>query len=132
MIDCLIIGDSIAYGVSTIRTECVAYVKSGISSRDWFSNNISKAPFAAKTVIISLGSNDLKNINTEAELISIRSNTKADCVYWILPAIKPNVQEIVYRVAKQNSDNVIVIDGLSSDKVHPTTTGYRLLATKTK
>ncbi len=32
MIECLILGDSIAVGTAQARPECVAYVKSGINS----------------------------------------------------------------------------------------------------
>lgn len=128
MFECLILGDSIAYGVSNIRKECVAYAKSGINTRDWLSVNSNKSPYAAKTVIISLGSNDLKNINTEEDLRKIRSLTKADRVYWILPAIKPNIQEIVKKVAKDNNDTILPIKQLSQDGVHPTYSGYKQLA----
>jgi hypothetical protein len=58
MIDCLIIGDSIAVGTKMFRPDCVEYVKSGITSIGWnkkYGNN----DLTANTVIISLGTNDL-------------------------------------------------------------------------
>jgi lysophospholipase L1-like esterase len=134
MLDCLIVGDSIAVGISQVRTECVSYSKSGINSKNWLDKNIQNTPLQAKTVIISLGSNDHKYVKTESELQTIRQLTKADRVYWILPAIKPDIQEIVKKVAAQNGDVVLErpIKHMSADGIHPTGKGYKELANKTK
>lgn len=131
MLDCLILGDSIAVGVSQHRPECVAYAKSGINSKDWVNKNITKE-LSADTVVISLGSNDSKSINTLKELFTIRSVVTAKRVYWIMPAIKPDVQEMVDIVAEKFEDTIIHIKDLSADRVHPTTTGYKKLAKETK
>ena len=64
---CLILGDSIAKGISDIRKDCTAYVQSGINSRDWNRKFINK-PMDGKIVVISLGSNDLRGIDTREEL----------------------------------------------------------------
>jgi lysophospholipase L1-like esterase len=132
MLECLILGDSIAVGTSQARPECVSYSKGGINSYDWLNKNVGKSPYIAKHVIISLGSNDHKGIKTESELNTIRQLTKADRVYWILPAIKPNIQEMVRRIAVENGDVILPIKDLSADRVHPTTSGYRQLAEATK
>jgi len=132
MLECLIVGDSIAVGTHQAKTECVAYAKSGINSRDWLNKNIGKSPYVAKTMIISLGTNDFSNIKTEEELRTIRKLSKADRVYWILPAIKPNIQEIVKKVAKDYGDIVVPIVHLSSDGIHPSWAGYKDIAEKTK
>ena len=71
MLECLIVGDSIAVGTATARPECVAYAKGGINSYQWLNKNIDKTPLIAKTVIISLGSNDHKYVKTESELRAI-------------------------------------------------------------
>lgn len=131
MLDCLILGDSIAVGISKHRPECAVYAKIGINSKDWVNKNITKE-LSANTVIISLGSNDYKSINTLKELFTIRSNVNAKRVYWIMPAIKPEVQEMVDIVADKFEDTVIRIKDLSPDKVHPTQTGYKQLAKETK
>jgi lysophospholipase L1-like esterase len=86
----------------------------------------------AKTVIISLGSNDHKYVKTEAELQTIRQLTKADRVYWILPAIKPDIQAIVKRVAAQYGDTVLPITSLQPDGIHPSWAGYKKLANDAK
>jgi lysophospholipase L1-like esterase len=132
MLDCLIVGDSIAVGTATARPECVAYAKGGINSYQWLNKNIDKTPLIAKTVIISLGSNDHKYVKTESELRAIRDLTKADRVYWILPAIKPDIQDIVRNVAAQYGDTVLPITRLQKDGVHPSWAGYKELGEKTK
>jgi lysophospholipase L1-like esterase len=132
MLECLIVGDSIAVGTATARPECVAYAKGGINSYQWVNTNIGKMPLVAKTVIISLGSNDHKYVKTESELRSIRELTKADRVYWILPAIKPDIQEIVKKIAAENGDTVLPITRLQKDGVHPSWAGYKQLGEQTK
>ena len=132
MLACLIVGDSIAVGTATTRPECVAYVKGGINSYQWLNKNIQNTPLQAKTVIISLGSNDHKYVKTESELQTIRQLTKADRVFWILPAIKPDIQEIVRKVASEYGDTVLPITRLQTDGVHPSWAGYKELGEKTR
>jgi lysophospholipase L1-like esterase len=93
---------------------------------------VGESPYIASTVIISLGSNDYKGINTESELQTIRQLTKADRVYWILPANKNNIADIVFKVANQYHDHVVRIAEVSKDGVHPTGKGYRMIAEQTK
>jgi lysophospholipase L1-like esterase len=131
MIDCLIVGDSIAVGTAHIRTECVSLSRGGINSRDWNKQNASNS-IVARTVIISLGSNDYKGIQTEEELRKLRELTKADRVFWILPAIKPHVQKIVNDIAQANGDVVLPIISLQKDGVHPDTKGYKAIANSTR
>ena len=131
MLDCLILGDSIAKGISDIRKECVAYVQSVINSLDWNDLFVKKI-IPAKTTIISLGSNDYKNLNTEIELVALRSFVNSDHIFWIVPAIKPEKQELVKKIARHYGDTFIVIPELSTDKVHPTYRGYKQLGSLTK
>jgi lysophospholipase L1-like esterase len=123
MLECLILGDSIAVGVHKARPECVAYVKSGINSRDFVNRYIGK-DLVADTVVISLGSNDYPGIKTKNELTELRSQIIGKKVYWIMPAIKPEIQEIVEEVADKHGDWIIRIPHLSNDRVHPTRKGY--------
>ena len=131
MLDCLILGDSIAKGISDIRKECVAYVQSGINSRDWNDRFIKKVK-PANTTIVSLGSNDFKNLNTEIELMALRSFINSDHVFWIVPAIKPEKQEIVKKIARYHGDTFVIIPELSQDKIHPTYKGYKQLGNLTQ
>lgn len=139
MIDCMIIGDSIAVGTHQQRTECVAYAKVGITSSQWNQQN-SARELTANTVIISLGSNDHKGVYTHKELSAMRERVRATRVFWILPAGNNPIggvdiryiQQIVQEVAEQHSDTVLKIKTLSKDGVHPNGSGYRELALQTK
>ena len=130
MLECLVLGDSIAVGTAQQRPECVAHAQVGITSKAWVDKNITK-PLTARTVIISLGSNDHAGVKTYKELQIVRELTKAERVYWILPAIKPEVQQTVQQVAQQYGDVVLPFTP-SRDGVHPTNTGYRELAKATR
>jgi hypothetical protein len=136
MLECLIMGDSLAVGVGQIRKECVTYAKSGINSYDYVNRHVfhTHGNTAAKNVIISLGSNDTKNIDTYEELETLRQLVKADRVYWILPNIKESKRKAVWMVADKYKD--IVIDARkfdrSPDTVHPTYSGYKGIAAATK
>lgn len=131
MIDCMILGDSIAVGTHQQRPECVAYAQGGINSADWnrvyLSGNIN-----ARSVIISLGSNDWRSINTMGNLKALREQVRAERVFWILPAIKPDRQDMIRKIAEVYGDTVLPIPELSRDGVHPTGRGYRQLAAATK
>jgi hypothetical protein len=130
MIECMIVGDSIGVGVSHVRKDCSSTAVGGINS--WQANQYnSNKKVVAKTVIISLGSNDHKGVKTEAELRKLRANTTADRVYWILPAIKSDIQEIVRTVAADWKDIVLPISE-TTDKVHPTMRSYKEIGANAK
>ena len=131
MLECLIIGDSIAVGTAQARPECVSYARGGWNSWQWNKEYITR-DLSARTVIISLGSNDHKGVKTKSELIKLRKNIEADRVYWVMPAIKPNIQEIVEEVANEHGDWIVKIPHLSSDGVHPTGKGYKKIGEITK
>ena len=134
MLECLIVGDSIAVGVSQVRPECEHIVKSGINSRDWTSKHLQKLK-PTKTLIISLGANDL-GINTEGYIRSLRTNAQAERVFWLLPSqrLKPRQVEAVRQVAEEFGDTVIPRpeSNISKDGVHPTYKGYKILADQTR
>ena len=131
MLECLIMGDSIAVGTAQVRQECVSYSKGGINTWQW-NRDYLKNDLTAKTVIISLGSNDHKGVRTKAELQRIREKVGTARVFWILPAIKPEIQEIVQAMAKEYGDTVVPITRLQPDKIHPSWAGYKEIAEKTK
>ena len=132
MLECLIVGDSIAVGTHQFKQECAMYAKGGINTKQWLDKNVQNLPMQAKTVIISLGSNDHKYVKTEEELRTIRRLTEADRVYWILPAIKPDIQEIVRKVAGENGDTVLPIKSLQPDGIHPSWAGYKQIVSDAK
>ncbi len=135
MLECLVVGDSIAVGVSQVRPECQSIAKSGINSRDWTDKHLHKLK-PVRTLIISLGANDYRGINTEGHVRSLRTNAQADRVFWLLPSSrsKPNQVEAVQRVAAEFGDTVIPRpeSNISADGVHPTYRGYRILADQTR
>lgn len=131
MLECLIMGDSIAVGTAQVRQECVSYSKGGINTWQW-NRDYLKNDLTAKNVIISLGSNDHKGVRTKAELQRIREKVGTAKVFWILPAIKPEIQEIVQAIAKEYGDTVVPITRLQPDKIHPSWAGYKEIAEKTK
>lgn len=131
MLDCLILGDSIAVGTHLQRPECTSYSRGGWNTWQW-NRDYLKNDLSAKTVIISLGSNDHSGVRTKAELQRIREKIGVNSkVYWILPAIKPQIQDHVKAIAQEYNDVVLPFKP-SSDGVHPTTQTYRELAKATK
>jgi len=132
MLDCLIVGDSIGVGTHQFRPECAAYARGGWNTWQWNRDYLSK-DLSAKTVIISLGSNDHKGVRTKAELQRLREKVGTTArVFWILPAIKPNIQEIVRDMAREYGDTVVPITALQPDGVHPNTRGYKQIAKDTQ
>ena len=133
MLECLIIGDSIAVGVSEFRKECRAHVQGGITSAG-FIKKFGDRPEAAKIVVISLGANDY-GVPTEPYIEQIRRNIKAAVVFWLLPRqdrvpeAVASIRSVAYRYGDQVIDRP---KDVSPDGIHPTANGYRELADKTK
>ena len=139
MLECLIIGDSIAVGTANVRQECVSYSKGGWNSWQWNKHYIvkEKKDLTAQNVIISLGTNDHKGVKTFDELMYMRRNVTAARVYWILPPCndkfcKPSVNEIVEIIAKNFGDTIISTKRLQTDAIHPSWAGYKELAEQSK
>lgn len=131
MFECLILGDSIAVGVAQQRPECVSYAKVGWNSSQWNKTYIHK-DLRSKIVMISLGSNDHDGVHSFKELLKLRESIDSKEVFWVIPAIKPNVQDYIRIIAKNFNDTILYIPELSKDGVHPTSRGYRILAGQTK
>lgn len=131
MLDCLILGDSIAVGTQMFRQECTLVGKGGINT--WqFNKNYAQKIEPAETVIISLGSNDHDGVNSFKELLAMRERVEGKRVFWILPAIKPHIQDMVKIIAKNFGDTVLPITKLQPDRVHPSWAGYKEIAGNTK
>jgi len=134
MLECMIIGDSIAVGVATYRPECVAYAKGGINSTQFNKIYVDKI-LEARTVIISIGSNDHQYVPTNYELLRIRGRISAKKVFWVLPQgnLKESnvqiekIQEMVIKIANTMRDGVIHFTP-SPDGIHPTTKEYKRIA----
>jgi lysophospholipase L1-like esterase len=130
MLECLIIGDSIAVGIAQHRPECVSYAKVGITSHGWNNKFLTKN-LNSTTTTISLGTNDNPTFKTFQELLALRQNLTGK-VQWILPANGTDRQAPVVRVAKIFGDTTFLIPELAKDKIHPSARAYRELAKETR
>jgi lysophospholipase L1-like esterase len=130
MLECLIVGDSIAVGISQHRPECAVIAKVGINSTAWNKKHLHKTP-DAKHTIISLGTNDWLADKTFQEIRMLRDSI-AGRVTWILPANNTAKQTPVVTVAQLYNDVTLVITETSKDRLHPSTQEYRRLAEQTK
>jgi lysophospholipase L1-like esterase len=139
MIDCMIIGDSIAVGTHVVRKECAAHATGGLNSWQW-NKKYKSADLTAKSVIISLGTNDHQYVKTQKELEAMRARVNADRVYWILPVGNSpksgvsleTIQATVMAVAKQHGDTIVPIPYVQKDGIHPSWRGYERIAEATK
>jgi hypothetical protein len=139
MLDCMILGDSIAVGTQMFYKECQLFGKGGINS--WqFNQMYPVLTETSKLAIISLGTNDHIGVHTRDELIKVRNKIKSDQVFWILPynnlvasgvSIK-KIQDIVKDIATQYNDVIIEIKSLQADKIHPSWAGYEQIVKEVK
>ena len=135
MLECLIIGDSIAVGTKMFSPpECVSYSKGGYNTWQW-NKRWGKTPLEANKVIISLGTNDHKGVNTYKELSKVRYRIRSQTVVWIMPPCnkkfcKPGVNRIVKQIALSNNDYIIATNYLQPDQIHPSRRGYKQLVNK--
>jgi lysophospholipase L1-like esterase len=133
MLECLIIGDSIALGVAQFRSGCELRANVGISTSGWL-KRYGHLNLAAKIAIISLGVNDGDAANTYGKLRELRAKITSKQVYWIVPseAIYKHLYQDVNTIAGMFGDQVIQTNKYQRDGVHPTTTGYKELAEQTR
>jgi lysophospholipase L1-like esterase len=135
MFECLILGDSIGVGLHQFMPKCQSISKGGWNTWQWNKSYL-KNDLTSEVVIISLGSNDHKHIKTQVELEKLREKVKANRVYWVLPAGNLpagglsiiEVQRIIKMIAAVYGDQIIPIQGLQKDGIHPTWEGYKQIA----
>lgn len=138
MLECLVVGDSIAVGAKTFAPHCELLGKGGINT--WQFNKMYSGSFYANTLIISLGSNDNNGVNTYDELFEMRQRVGAKNVFWVLPAGVAKgssvpiekIQSVVKEIAAYYGDIVLPIRGLQSDGIHPSLAGYKDIVERTK
>ncbi len=134
MLDCLIIGDSIAVGVAQVRRDCDSIAEVGITSTEFNRRYLMDDRLVGgySTVVISLGTNDWDGKRTKENLIKLRGVVGAERVMWLLPSagIKPEERAAVREVANQSGDGVISIpvNLLGKDGIHLTGKGYGAIA----
>lgn len=126
MIECLILGDSIAVGIQHYRRECDKVARVGINSQT-FVRRYATYNLSAETVVISLGTNDSPDMNTYDALTKLRARVRAKRVYWILPVKFSEARDHVEMVAAEHGDTVVRIPYVSKDGIHPSMAGYQRL-----
>ena len=136
MLDCLIMGDSIAVGTARMMPQCTAIAKGGINSWQYNKDYVQprKNDFGSEVVIISLGSNDHKGVKTYNELYKLRERVKAQRVYWVLPKQEtfPRQADDVKLIAESFGDHIIKPTRYQEDNVHPSWAGYKQIAEEAK
>jgi lysophospholipase L1-like esterase len=136
MLECLILGDSIAHGIANIRKECNRLAEIGINSVEFnrkYGKSMLITEMDPKTVIISLGSNDSTTDRFEREIRQLRSTIKTKDVIWIIPSEKKQEQRhIVTLVAAIYNDRMVEIPAYSWDGIHPSVRGYDEIVKRTR
>jgi hypothetical protein len=138
MLECLVLGDSIAVGTQQFAKECQLQGKGGINT--WQFNKMYPGSFYAETVIISLGSNDHQYVKTYDQLFEMRQRVGAKNVFWVLPAgnLKASnvpierIQGFIREIAYSYGDTVLPIRGLQPDGIHPSWAGYKDIVERTR
>lgn len=128
MIECLILGDSIATGVDlAFHKECRVSAEVGITSSRFISKYGST--FQSKQVIISLGSNDANDPSIQLDVL--RGGIDADEVVWLVPE---RHKDVILEIARRYKDKVLMINDfdMSKDKIHPTGKGYYDISNRIK
>jgi hypothetical protein len=133
MMDCLILGDEIAEGIKQFRPECVTKTQANAPTDRWIRENGVK--FAAKTVVISLGTYDAPSQTLENEALDnlrkLRAGIEADQVFWLLPA-KAKPADAMRELARLYKDHLMIIEEKQRNQIHPTERGAELLATQSQ
>jgi hypothetical protein len=131
LLDCIVLGDSIAAGLSQARPDCEAVAISGITSERFV--QIFPGMGHARTAIISLGVNDGEATATSENLSRLRGRVSANVVYWLLTGGNPRARDAVREVAGRFGDRLIDAAPLTGlDHVHPDRSGYARLAVQTR
>jgi hypothetical protein len=139
MLECLIIGDSIAVGTHQFYPECLLLGKGGINSWQW-NRMFPVVHESAKIAVISLGTNDHIGVHTRSELETVRRKIVSEKVFWILPYGNlvasrvpiTDIQQIVREIATEHHDQVLTISAVQADNIHPSWSGYRKIVEQVK
>lgn len=129
MLECLILGDSIAVGVSRQLPNCESVAESGINSRNYYNTYIGQVA-DANNYIVSLGAND-GYTNTAKWIPQLRQEFPRHAqVVWLVPANNREAIIAVLDLSKQYNDNIVLLTDfpLAGDGVHPTGSGYNMIA----
>lgn len=131
MLNCIVLGDSLAVGVGLARPDCETAAISGVSSDRYV--QMFPGTQQAHTAIISLGVNDGDANSTIGNLTLLRGRISADTVYWLLAGGNERARDAVREVAQRFGDRLIDAAPLAGpDHIHPDSAGYAQLAAETR
>lgn len=122
---CIVLGDSIAVGLSEKLPECARLAEVGLTTAGWFKRYGGVNAYAPQDfVVISLGSND-GNLYAMANLRRLRDQVTAKRVIWVLPACNAQARRGIEHLAAYHADAVVSFEP-GHDGIHPWS--YSLLA----
>ncbi len=129
--DCLVMGDSIAVGISQF-TDCKTISTGGLSSWRWLTQWGQELEMSnPKVVLISLGANDGSDPRSRKALEAVRSKVRASKVMWLAPSatLAPESRKWVRAVAGQFGDRVFELpqEHLQKDGIHLSWAGSKLV-----
>lgn len=136
MIECLLLGDDLALGLSYSKPECALVAKPYITSQMWVDTNIELiAP--SKITVISLMTYDDPSIPSIQNLEKIRQRVKTGKVFWIVPIAVPSSLDLkgdLEKLAKKYGDTILKVPPkyISKSRIHPTDEGYDKLSKEIK
>lgn len=136
MLECLIIGDSVAAGLAQAMPECSSLARGGISSKAWHERFQTYPPLNGthyRFVVISLGKDDYVGDSIEEHLYDVRAKLAADHVIWLMPnpTLKPTQHAIIAKLAAAFKDKVLHFHEVNhTDGMHPNK--YATLASKVR
>lgn len=138
MLECLILGDSIASGIHHVKPDCIGITEIGVNSGDWYHKNRQRpliTDIDYRYVVISLTTNDLNVRNARENVHRIRKAVRSERVIWILPGDKrPEMRSMIEDVANFYGDYLMdITDYVGADRIHPPTVrAYENIAKKIK
>jgi lysophospholipase L1-like esterase len=131
MPSCLILGDSLAVGVSQHLPQCEVHAKVGAQTNSFIGSGIHVNQWFSDTALVSLGSNDSGSPAIQYDVLrKFRKTLTANRVFWILPNNNWVAREAIKEVSKEFGDFLIDARNYerSPDKVHPTGKAYKEIA----
>jgi len=131
---CLIIGDSIAVGVSN-HSHCLSISTGGLSSWRWLDRwGRALDEIEPEVVLISLGANDADDRRSFPSLAKVRAKLRAPRVIWLAPsaALSMTSRNWVRLIAEQHGDAVFDLPQrhMQKDGIHPSTRGAQIVASR--
>ena len=128
MIDCLILGDQIANGLTDHVSGCAILYNDGATSTEFYDTHMDSHLIYGNdwdTVIICLGINDRPDgARTRRALRELRNGIRAKNVYWLLPPENVfDLRNAVHDVAIGRQDMIIDVVGWNKNTLSPR--GYK-------